>query len=422
MTARTRNDIAPRLARALLRAGEADPTDAQLLAAFVVGRDAAALGVLVRRHGPMVWGVCRRVLASHHDAEDAFQATFLILARRASSVRSPEALANWLYGVTHLTARKARARAARRRETQLPEEFDVPTPGLEDRPRDDLLSLLDRELDRLPAAYRTAIVLCDLEGNTRAEVARQLGIAEGTVASRLARGRDMLAKRLTRRGSAVAVGSLAVALGRAGAAVPPDVLASAVGAVGRAGRIPAEVSVLTQGVLKAMLISRIQTVVAGLAVVAGVALAAGGLTGGSPPLAERPEAVGPKVDPGEAAAGEVFRVYEGNDAAGDERFLGKRVRLTSDRWVVKGVAGGAGRPRSYLLIVESPDQRPGDAADRRRPPMVFAFRFGAGSRPELAGLEPDRTLTVEGICEGKTAEASELITFGDCKLTKPPKP
>jgi RNA polymerase sigma factor (sigma-70 family) len=420
LPSRTRNDAAPRLTRALLRRDEADRTDAELLAGFAAGRDAAAIGALVRRHGPMVWGVCRRLLA-HHDAEDAFQATFLVLVRKAASVRSPEALANWLYGVAHRTARKARARAARRGEAQLPEAFDAPDPGAGSGHPDDLRPLLDHELARLPARYRTAVVLCDLEGKTRAEVARRLGLPEGTVASRLARGRVLLAKRLARRGLAVTAGSLAVSLPRAAAVLPADVVTTAVGRVGPGGRVSAEVAALAKGVLKAMFITRIKSAAAVLAVVAGLALAAGGLTGEAPPAPERPGGPGAAA-PGEADASEVFRAYESNDAAGDERFLGRRVRVASNRWVVKGVARGPGQPRAYLLLVECPDRRPGDAADRQRVPMVFAFRFDAGSRKELAGLEPDQHLTVEGVCEGKTAEASELITFKDCRITKTPKP
>ena len=138
---------------------------------FVGRRDGAALEALVRRHGPMVWGVCRRVLGGRQDAEDAFQATFLVLVRKAASVAPREMVGNWLYGVAHRTALKARATAARRaaRERQMA-EMPEPAPAGEDRWAD-LLPLLDRELSRLPDKYRAVIVLCDLEGKTRTEVA-----------------------------------------------------------------------------------------------------------------------------------------------------------------------------------------------------------------------------------------------------------
>src|SRR5262249_13941203 len=185
--------------RRVLRDG-AGLTDGQLLKDYISRRDEAALAVLVQRHGPMVWGVCRRVLHNHHDAEDAFQATFLVLVRRAASIASPGLLANWLYGVAHQTALKARATAHKRkgREQQV---ADMPEPAaVEQDPWNDLRPLLDQELSRLPDRYRAVLVLCDLEGETRKEAARQLGLPEGTVGSRLARARALLAKRLAQRG------------------------------------------------------------------------------------------------------------------------------------------------------------------------------------------------------------------------------
>src|SRR5262245_38807267 len=153
----------------------------------------------------MVWGVCRRVLRDHHDAEDAFQATFLVLARRADSVVPREKVGNWLYGVAYQTATKARATRARRRvrEGQVP---DAPEPEAASRvPREELCELLDRELSRLPDKYRTPIVLCELEGKTHGEAAEQRGWPIGTVSGRLSRARAMLAERLTRAGGSPAV-------------------------------------------------------------------------------------------------------------------------------------------------------------------------------------------------------------------------
>src|SRR5271154_6627981 len=161
--------------RIVLAGGEADLTDGQLLECFVTHRDEAAVAALVRRHGPMVWSVCRRVLRSHHDIEDAFQATFLVLVRKAASISPREMVANWLYGVAHRTALKARASKAKRqaREKQVNEmpELEAAT---EPDFRRDLQPLLDQELSRLADKYRLVIVLCDLEGKTRKEVACQL--------------------------------------------------------------------------------------------------------------------------------------------------------------------------------------------------------------------------------------------------------
>jgi RNA polymerase sigma factor (sigma-70 family) len=196
-------------------------SDRELLESFVVRRDAASFEALVRRHGPMVLGVCRRLLRNHHDAEDAFQATFLVLIRRASVV-PPGAVGNWLYGVAYRTALDARRTAARRRTQEILEE-DLPQPGPD--PLEgwrELRPLLDEELSRLPDRFRSAVVLCDLEGRTRAEAALHLGVPEGTVSGRLTTARRLLAARLTRRGITLSAAGLAgiLAQGSATAAVP----------------------------------------------------------------------------------------------------------------------------------------------------------------------------------------------------------
>src|SRR5438876_8803033 len=215
--------------RRVLRDG-AGMTDGQLLEVYISHRDEAAIAALVHRHGPMVWGVCCRVLRNHHDAEDAFQATFLVLVRKAASIASRELVGNWLYGVAHQTALKARATAAKRkgRERQV---TDMPEPAVARQdPWHDLQPVLDEELSRLPDNYRGVIVLCDLEGKTRKEVAVQLGCPEGTVAGRLARGRAILAKRLTQRGVALSSGALAAVLAHqvASAGVPNSVVVSTI--------------------------------------------------------------------------------------------------------------------------------------------------------------------------------------------------
>src|SRR5262249_29140574 len=141
---------------------EACLTDGQLLEDFIGRHDEAAFAVLVRRHGPMVWGVCRRVLRGHQDAEDAFQATFLVLVRKAASIVSRELLASWLYGVAHRTALKAKASAAKRQRKERPmAEMPEPEAALQDRWHD-LLPLLDQALSSLPNKYRVPIILCDL--------------------------------------------------------------------------------------------------------------------------------------------------------------------------------------------------------------------------------------------------------------------
>src|SRR5689334_17394802 len=168
------NSVIQQLRRTVLARDEAAMTDGQLLDCFVASKDEGAFEALLRRHGPMVLGVCRRVLRDHHDAEDAFQATFLVLARRARSVRPAEMLPNWLHGVARQIALKARAINARRRSrerhvTPMPEPAAIPSTP------DDLSALIDRELGRLPAKYRAPVILCDLEGLGHREAAIKLG-------------------------------------------------------------------------------------------------------------------------------------------------------------------------------------------------------------------------------------------------------
>src|SRR5262249_36741181 len=159
----------------------------QLLEVFVERREEAAFAALVRRHGPMVWGVCRRVLPSYHDAEDAFQATFLVLLRKAASIMPREMVGNWLYGVAHRTAVRAKVASDKQRMRER-HMTAMPEPAVIEPDR-----WLDEELSRLPDKYRAVIVLCDLEDKTRKQVARQLDVPEGTVASRLTTARKMLA-------------------------------------------------------------------------------------------------------------------------------------------------------------------------------------------------------------------------------------
>jgi RNA polymerase sigma factor (sigma-70 family) len=190
-------------------------TDGQLVARFVSRSDGseAAFRALVHRHGPMVMGVCRRVLGDAHAAEDAFQATFLVLVKKAGSLRDHELLSSWLYGVAHRTARKARAAAARRRAVeQRAAEQPAGPDGEVDAGQAELRSVIDEEVRRLPERYRVPLVLCHLEGLHHHEVARRLGCPVGTVESRLSRARERLRCRLAHRGVAPTTAALAAAL------------------------------------------------------------------------------------------------------------------------------------------------------------------------------------------------------------------
>jgi RNA polymerase sigma factor (sigma-70 family) len=293
---------------ATLHHDEASLSDGQLLERYLRSREERAFAALVQRHGTMVWGVCRRVLRSHHDAEDAFQATFLVLVRKAASIVSKELVANWLYGVAHQTALKARATVARRgiREQQL---MAMPDPPLE--PQEiwhDLQTLLDQELSRLPDKYRAVVVLCDLEGKTRKEAARQLHVPEGTVASRLAAARGMLAKRLSRQGLPVWGTALAAVLAQqtASASVPVPVASAtikaaisfAAGPAAASGVVSAKAVALAEGVLRTMLLTKLALTTAVLAMVVALGAGAAALAlvdkPADQPVAQPPVAAGPE--------------------------------------------------------------------------------------------------------------------------------
>src|SRR5262245_16151061 len=274
------------------------PGDGDLLTAFVLRRDPAAFAELVRRHGPMVLGVCRRPLGNAHDAEDAFQATFLVLARRAVRVAPREMVGNWLYGVAYRTALESQRMAARRRATEARLKT-LPRPMVNPAPDPDLSAVLDQELSRLPDRLRLPVVLCDLEGRTRRDVARQLGIPDGTLSNRLSAARRLLAKRLTARGVTLPAAGLALVLTEIGAAaVPATLLDSTV----RTALSPAgsgTVHVLTHEVVKAMYLTKLKTLTAVLAV-AG-ALAGAGAWGSRAAMAEPqpkpPVSPVPKAEP-----------------------------------------------------------------------------------------------------------------------------
>jgi RNA polymerase sigma factor (sigma-70 family) len=266
------------VAKAGANSGEAatgdEPPDDLLLERFTAQREEAAFAGLVRRHGPVVLGVCRRVLQHEQDAEDAFQAVFCVLARKAGAIRRGTAVGAWLYAVASRIARKAKASQVRRRmrESELP---DVPAP---DNPPEwvgrDLWPVLDEEVSRLPERYRRPFVLCHLEGKTNQEAAAELRCPPGTVSSRLTRARERLRARLARRGLALSAGALAAALSQhpAAAAVRTGLVLAAArtGARYAAGRPVAEpVADLANSFLKWQALTR-WAKVAGLLVAAGL--------------------------------------------------------------------------------------------------------------------------------------------------------
>jgi RNA polymerase sigma factor (sigma-70 family) len=281
MPAGTKSPIISHLRKTLL-----DPTlsDGQLLDRFLRDNDSVAFESIVHRHGPMVMGVCRRVLGDTHDAEDAYQAAFVVLAQKAGTVSPKDALANWLHGVACVASMRLRSTRTKRqaRERAMSDPPEQAIADREDRSED--LALLDAEVARLPAKYRSVIVLCDLEERSRKDAARQLGIPEGTVSSRLATGRKLLAKRLARRG---VVASIAMVL--------------AVRAVPRAFADPSLNALkLTEEVLKAMFIQKLKQHIAILLfvilTVAFTTVAFRQAAGQPAPVEAKPIVVKPEID------------------------------------------------------------------------------------------------------------------------------
>lgn len=274
-----------RLVRGICRRVREPDSDGELLVRFCRERDGGSFTELVRRHGPTVLGVCRRVLGDHHAAEDAFQAAFLVLARRAGDVDPPGAVGAWLYGVAYRTALKARGRAFRRKAVEqeyVVRVLDQPVVNHSDAADADLRAAIDEHLNALPARYRLPLVLCGVQGMAKSEAAEQLGVPEGTVSSRLARGRAMLRDRLVRKGFVVpAVGVAALLSPQSLAASVPSSLTQSVStlgpsfAAGSAAGVSAEVLTLTHEVLRTMSLIKLQ--VLGLFTV--IALIAGSAVG-----------------------------------------------------------------------------------------------------------------------------------------------
>jgi RNA polymerase sigma factor (sigma-70 family) len=259
-------------------------TDAQLLQRFLGDRDEAAFAALVRRHAAMVWGVCRRVLGNDQNAEDAFQATFIVLVRKAASIQPQSLLGNWLFGVAHQVAVKARAMNAKRmsREKQL--SAPIATAAAKQNAWQELQPLLDQELSLLPEKYRAVLVLCDLEGRTQKEAAAHLRVPEGTVAGWRARARVTLAKRLARRGLVLSSGSMAALLSNAAASAsaPTSVVASTIKSaslLAAGGAIARNVAALAEGVIQAMFLKNLKSVLGILLVVLGLSLGAASQSG-----------------------------------------------------------------------------------------------------------------------------------------------
>jgi RNA polymerase sigma factor (sigma-70 family) len=286
-----------------------EATDGQLLRSFVARRDEAAFAELVRRHGPLVLGVCRRLIADTHDAEDAFQATFLVLVRRATALEHCTSLGPWLYGVARRTALQART-TARRRRARLMEIFDMAAPeaaiALDD---NELRQLLEEELDGLPEKYRAPLVLCYLQGQTHQQAARALGRPAGSMSRHVGRALELLRGRLVRRGVALSAGALSAALTSdlAAGSVPTTLAGATVRAalvVAIGGAVAGPVAALAESVACRLAGSRTRGILAilvSLALVGGAGLVA--LPAAPPPAAPpEPAAAKPEAEPTDRTA------------------------------------------------------------------------------------------------------------------------
>jgi RNA polymerase sigma factor (sigma-70 family) len=294
-------------------------SDGDLLRRFVARRDESAFAALVERHGPLVLGVCRRVLQNPSDAEDAFQAAFIVLACKARSISQPDLLSSWLYRVAYRTALRAWAASAARKDRQALVGDVAVAPMAPDADWADLRPVLDEEIERLPTKYRVPFVLCYLEGRTNDEAARRVGCAKGTIGSRLAWARQRLRSRLVRRGVTLPAGLLATALTSEAlsAAVPPSLANVAVGMAmsfrsGPALAVTASTAgaTLAKGVLRAMFLTRLRTLTIWLTVLGLVGAGTGfyfaqpgadaqqqpPAVGGSEPKAPQPPAAGSDGD------------------------------------------------------------------------------------------------------------------------------
>ncbi len=272
--------------------GSADLTDGKLLERFAWHGEEVAFEALVQRHGPMVYGVCRRALIDLHDVEDAFQATFLVLVRKAGSIAKADSVGSWLYGVAVRTAARVKAELASRKMHER-QAIVVSAPQAEtDLLWRDLRPVLDEELHRLPEKYRLPVVLCYLEGKTYEEAAQQTGWSKGTVSTRLTRARELLRDRLGRRGislSGALLASLwtrdAVSAGVSAGLISGTIQAGTLLAGGQVvvgGAVSARVAALTEGVLKTMFWSQCKLASALLLAIGMVAIGAGILTYSAP--------------------------------------------------------------------------------------------------------------------------------------------
>ena len=364
------------------RATAGDRSDADLLDRFVAVRDEEAFAELVRRHGPKVYAVCRRVLDRHDAAEDAFQATFLVLARKAGTVHPRSAVGGFLYGVARKAALEALAVCRRRKELLVGRAPDEPAPARSP-PDADVLALLDEEVANLSEPLRAAVVLCELDGVGRADAARQLGVPAGTLSSRLAAARKQLAARLKARGVVFSATWFA-ALAPAASAVAPVLAAPS-----------QSVSTIAKGVLKTMLLAKLRTasVLAALA----LTLSAWALAPASPLPAGVPAPAPVRIAPVPAEAPEVktkkLEELWGLLLVSDEVSSTRALLELTARPKADVVAFLDGKLKTLKLSADRARKLLADLGSEKRDVAIAAFE-------ELNTLDPRLVLTVAEVLTG----------------------
>jgi RNA polymerase sigma factor (sigma-70 family) len=400
--------------------------DAQLLARYAAARDEAAFEALVARYGPMVLATCRAVLKHEHDVEDAFQATFLVLAKRARSVRAGDALGGWLHRVAYRVSTRASVQSRQRRRREAEAAATVPlhsTPGgLEP----DVAAIVHEEVDRLPEKHRLPVVLCDLEGLTYEQAAGRLRWTVPTLRGRLAKARRQLHGRLSRRGvTAGTMGAVLAAQAAEAKAAVPAAMARAAVAAATGGTASTAAATLSAAIIRGLLMTRLKIVSA--AVLAGFALATAGAVAVIAPRPDEPKPATPaqapdtskrKADgphpPAPAGPGIEGRIVdlEGRPVAG------ARVAITN-RWSAPDGDLGRWLDRARDRGVQYPTEglAPGNmsvfltASPKRSPsPASEGITTDADGRFRLAGVGPEHLVQIRLI--GPTIATTDLYALG----------
>jgi RNA polymerase sigma-70 factor (ECF subfamily) len=417
--AETQGGIFLRQVRKLVAAHSAARlTDRQLLEQYLARRDESAFAALVQRHGPGVLRLCRSLLHHLQDAEDVFQATFLVLARKAGTIRKHDALGSWLYGVAHRLACKARGRAARRSGQELTAAAEAEAPAVDDMTWRDLQRVLHEELSRLPEKYRAPLLLCYWEGRTQEEAAAQLGWRKGTLKDRVQRARDLLRGWLTRRGVTLSAGLVTALLcERAGTTAEAftlvhsttrAALAFAAGNKAVTGGFSAATA-LAEGVVRAMLLTRVKIAAAVLLTLGLLGAGAGMATQEAPAASAAPQAA--KAKPGLARTDKdrIQGVWipqsmeKGTQLAPKEFLASMKLEFAGDKFLAHGPGkNGRSEEGTYTLRPKSRPKEIDVMGGGKLIPGIYELQ---GDELKICFTDPGQ----ERPTEFKTAAGSEQV-------------